>query len=57
MKQVKTRIRDFYSELTSTHKYYTDNGLWSGDVYEFKEEFEKTFTKKLSGGDVLENIL
>ena len=51
MKQVKTRIRDFYSELTSTHKYYTDNGLWSGDVYELKEEFEKTFIKELSGGD------
>ena len=51
MKQVKTRIKEFYSELNSTHKYYTDNGLWSGDVYELKEEFEKTFMKELSGGD------
>ena len=51
MKHLKTRIRDFYSELTSTHEYYTDNGLWSGDVYELKEEFEKTFIKEIGGGD------
>jgi hypothetical protein len=51
MKHLKTRIKEFYSELTTIHKFYTDNGLWSGDVYELKEEYEKTFIKELSGGD------
>jgi hypothetical protein len=51
MKQVKTRIKEFHKELTSTHQYYTDNGMWSGDVYELKEEFEKKFGKELSGVD------
>jgi hypothetical protein len=50
MKQVRTRIKEFYSELVSTHDYYTKNGLWSGDVYELKEEFEKKFQSELSGG-------
>lgn len=51
MKQVKTRIKEFYKELTSTQQFYTDNGVWSGDVYELKEEFEKKFGKELSGGN------
>ena len=51
MKQVKTRIKEFYKELTSTQQFYTENGVWSGDVYELKEEFEKKFGKELSGGN------
>ena len=50
MKQVKTRIKEFYQELISTHSFYTKNGSWSRDVYELKEEFEKKFELKLGGG-------
>ena len=55
MKQIKTRIKEFYKELTSTQQFYTDNGVWSGDVYELKEEFEKKFGKELSGGNSNKN--
>lgn len=51
MKQVKTRIKEFYQELISTHSFYTKNGCWSGDVYELKEEFEKKFESELNGGN------
>ena len=51
MKHLKTRVKDFYNELKSTHDYYTENGLWSGDVYELKEEYEKTYIKEIGGGD------
>ena len=51
MKQVKTRIKEFYKELTSIHHYYISNGLLSGDVYELKEEFEKKYENELHGGD------
>ena len=57
MKHLKTRVKEFYNELKSTHDYYTENGLWSGDVYELKEEFEKTFIKEIGGGDNSINIL
>ncbi|NVK76025.1 MAG: hypothetical protein HWE24_21320 [Oceanospirillaceae bacterium] len=50
MKQVKTRIKEFHKELTSLHNYYKSNGMWSGDVYELKEEFEKTFKPELNSG-------
>ena len=41
MKRLKTKIIEFYEELSSTHQYYEDNGVLSGDVCELKEEFEK----------------
>jgi adenylate kinase family enzyme len=50
MKQVKTRIKEFHKELTSLHDYYKSNGIWSGDVYELKEEFERTFQSELYDG-------
>jgi predicted nuclease with TOPRIM domain len=50
MKQVKTRIKEFHKELSSIHNYYISNGIWSGDVYELKEEFEKLFQNELNSG-------
>jgi hypothetical protein len=50
MKQVKTRIKEFHKELTSLHNYYKSNGMWSGDVYELKEEFERIFQLELNDG-------
>ena len=51
MKQLKTRVKEFHKELTSTQLYYTENGMWSGDVYELKEEYEKQFGTELNGVD------
>ena len=53
MKQLKTRVKEFHKELTSTLLYYTENGIWSGDVFELKEEYEKQFGTELNGGDKL----
>ena len=44
MKQVKTRIKEFYKEFTSTQQFYTDNGVWIGDLMnkmnsEFQEDW------------------
>ena len=55
MKKNKKQINNFLDdwlkrELISLHDYYKSNGLWSGDVYEIKEEFEKTFQSELYSG-------
>jgi hypothetical protein len=51
MKRLKTKIIEFYEELLSTHQYYEDNGVLSGDVCELKEEFEKKFESIICVGE------